>query len=140
MQEDKEAVFDSVDTVKICLKVMIPMIDTMKILPGNMRRAANEGFINATDLADYLAKKGMPFRTAYKISGEIVSECIKKGLVLETLPLEEYKKHSELFEEDVYEDINIENCVEKRISEGGTSTLSVKKEIELVKEELGINK
>ncbi len=140
MQEDKEAVFDSVDTVKICLKVMIPMIDTMKILPGNMRRAANEGFINATDLADYLAKKGMPFRTAYKISGEIVSECINKGLVLETLPLEEYKKHSELFEEDVYEDINIENCVEKRISEGGTSTLSVKKEIELVKEELGINK
>ena len=136
MQEDKEAVFDCVDTVKICLKVMIPMIATMRILPDNMRRAANEGFINATDLADYLVRKGMPFRTAYKISGQIVSECIKKGLVLETFPLDEYKKHSELFENDVYDDINIESCVEKRISAGGTSSASVREEIELVKKEL----
>ena len=136
MQEDKEAVFDCVDTVKICLKVMIPMIATMRILPDNMRKAANEGFINATDLADYLVKKGMPFRTAYKISGQIVSECIKKGLVLETFPLDEYKKHSELFENDVYDDINIENCVEKRISAGGTSSASVRDEIELVKKGL----
>ncbi len=136
MQEDKEAVFDSVDTVKVCLKVMIPMIATMKTLPDNMRKAANEGFINATDLADYLVKKGMPFRTAYKISGQIVSECIGKGLVLETFPIEEYKKHSELFDNDVYNDINIENCVEKRISVGGTSSASVKEEIELVKKEL----
>jgi len=136
MQEDKEAVFDSVDTVKVCLKVMIPMIATMKTLPDNMRKAANEGFINATDLADYLVKKGMPFRTAYKISGQIVSECIGKGLVLETFPIEEYKKHSELFDNDVYNDINIENCVEKRISAGGTSSASVKEEIELVKKEL----
>ena len=136
MQEDKEAVFDSVDTVKVCLKVMIPMIATMKTLPDNMRKAANEGFINATDLADYLVKKGMPFRTAYKISGQIVSECIGKGLVLETFPIEEYKKHSELFDNDVYNDINIENCVEKRISAGGTSSASVKEEIELVKQEL----
>lgn len=136
MQEDKEAVFDSVDTVKVCLKVMIPMIATMKTLPDNMRKAANEGFINATDLADYLVKKGMPFRTAYKISGHIVSECIGKGLVLETFPIEEYKKHSELFDNDVYYDINIENCVEKRISAGGTSSASVKEEIELVKKEL----
>ena len=136
MQEDKEAVFDSVDTVKVCLKVMIPMIATIKTLPDNMRKAANEGFINATDLADYLVKKGMPFRTAYKISGQIVSECIGKGLVLETFPIEEYKKHSELFDNDVYNDINIENCVEKRISAGGTSSASVKEEIELVKKEL----
>ena len=136
MQEDKEAVFDSVDTVKVCLKVMIPMIATMKTLPDNMRKAANEGFINATDLADYLVKKGMPFRTAYKISGQIVSECIGKGLVLETFPIEEYKKHSELFDNDVYNAINIENCVEKRISAGGTSSASVKEEIELVKKEL----
>ena len=136
MQEDKEAVFDSVDTVKMCLKVMIPMIKTMKAIPENMRKAAGEGFINATDLADYLVKKGLPFRTAYKISGEIVAECIKKGCVLETFPLEDYKKYSELFESDVYDDINIENCVEKRISLGGTSKASVLEEIKYVKKEL----
>ncbi len=136
MQEDKEAVFDSIDTVKMCLKVMIPMIDTMKTLPENMRKAAGEGFINATDLADYLVKKGMPFRTAYKISGSIVADCIGRGMILENYPLEDYKKHSELFDEDVFEDINIENCVEKRISLGGTSKDSVIKEIEFVKEEL----
>ena len=136
MQEDKEAVFDAVDTVKMCLKVMTPMIDTMKIIPENMRKAANEGFINATDLADYMVKKGLPFRSAYKISGSIVADCIKRGLVLDTYPLEDYRKYSELIDKDVYDEINIDNCVEKRISAGGTSSISVKAQIAWVKAEL----
>ncbi len=136
MQEDKEAVFDSIDTVKMCLKVMAPMIDTMRIIPENMRKAANEGFINATDLADYMVKKGLPFRTAYKISGSIVADCIKRGLVLDTYPLEDYKAHSELIDKDVYDEINIDHCVETRISAGGTSSESVKKQIAWVKAEL----
>ena len=138
MQEDKEAVFDAVDTVRMCLKVMAPMLDTMKILPDNMRRAANEGFINATDLADYMVKKGLPFRTAYKISGSIVADCIKRGLVLDSYPLEDYKSHSELIENDIYDEINIENCVEKRSSAGGTSSASVQEQIEWVKAQLAI--
>jgi len=136
MQEDKEAVFDAVDTVKMCLKVMTPMIATMKIIPENMRKAANEGFINATDLADYMVKKGLPFRSAYKISGSIVADCIKRGLVLDTYPLEDYRKYSELIDKDVYDEINIDNCVEKRISAGGTSSISVKAQIAWVKNEL----
>ena len=136
MQEDKEAVFDAVDTVKMCLKVMTPMIATMKIIPENMRKAANEGFINATDLADYMVKKGLPFRSAYKISGSIVADCIKRGLVLDTYPLEDYRKYSELIDKDVYDEINIDNCVEKRISAGGTSSVSVKAQIAWVKAEL----
>ena len=136
MQEDKEAVFDAVDTVKMCLKVMAPMMATMKIIPENMRKAANEGFINATDLADYMVKKGLPFRSAYKISGSIVADCIKRGLVLDTYPLEDYRKYSELIDKDVYDEINIDNCVEKRISAGGTSSVSVKAQIAWVKAEL----
>ena len=136
MQEDKEAVFDAVDTVKMCLRVMTPMIATMKIIPENMRKAANEGFINATDLADYMVKKGLPFRSAYKISGSIVTDCIKRGLVLDTYPLEDYRKYSELIDKDVYDEINIDNCVEKRISAGGTSSISVKAQIAWVKAEL----
>ncbi len=136
MQEDKESVFDAVDTVKMCLKVMTPMIGTMKILPENMRKAANEGFINATDLADYLVKKGMPFRTAYKISGSIVAECIRRGCVLDTFPLEDYRAYSELFGEDIYDEINIDHCVETRISAGGTSSASVKAQIGLVRKQL----
>ena len=133
MQEDKEAVFDAVDTVKICLQVAAPMIAGMTVLSGRMKKAAQEGFINATDLADYLVKKGMPFRSAYKISGEIVALCMEKGLVLEELELEEYQKFSELFEADVYGEIDLVTCMEKRISEGGTSGESVKKQIEYVK-------
>ena len=136
MQEDKEGVYDAIDTVKLCLQVMIPMTDTMKILPDNMRRAAGNGFINATDMADYLVKKGMPFRTAYKLTGELVADCIRKGLTLETCPLEMYKAASELFGEDIYEAINIENCVERRISKGGTGTASVKEQIAWVRERL----
>ena len=136
MQEDKEAVFDAVETVKMCLKVFATMLATMTTKPENMKKAAQGGFINATDLADYLVKKGMPFRSAYKISGQIVAQCIREGLVLENLPLEEYRKHSELFAEDLYNDIDLLTCVEKRISEGGTSVSSVEAQIAYVKENL----
>ena len=136
MQEDKEAVFDAVETVKMCLKVFAPMLATMTAKPENMKKAAQGGFINATDLADYLVKKGLPFRSAYKISGQIVAQCIREGLVLETLPLEEYQKYSELFAEDLYNDIDLLTCVEKRISEGGTSVASVEAQIAYVKENL----
>ena len=136
MQEDKECVFDAVDTVKMCLEVMAKMVATMRVIPENMKKAAQEGFINATDLADYLVKKGMPFRTAYKISGTIVAECISKKLVLETYPLEEYKKHSELIEADIYDEISLETCVEKRISVGGTGLESIEMQIKFVEEKL----
>ena len=136
MQEDKEAVFDAVDTVKMCLKVFAPMLATMTARPENMKKAAQGGFINATDLADYLVKKGLPFRSAYKISGQIVARCICEGLVLETLPLSEYKTYSDLFEEDLYVDIDLLTCVEKRISEGGTSLASVEEQMAYVKERL----
>ncbi len=134
MQEDKEAVFDAVETVQMCLKVFAPMVSTMKTIPENIKKAAQSGFINATDLADYLVKKGLPFRSAYKISGQIVAKCMEEGLVLETLPLAEYQTFSDLFGEDVYHDIDLVTCVEKRISEGGTSIASVEAQIAYVKE------
>ncbi|MBR2498463.1 MAG: argininosuccinate lyase [Clostridia bacterium] len=136
MQEDKEGVFDAADTVDMCLDVFAPMIATMKVLPENMLMAAQKGFINATDLADYLVKKGLPFRSAYKICGQIVGDCIKNGKVLETLSIEEYKNYSELFESDLYNEISLTTCVNKRISEGGTSPKSVEKQIEFVKSRL----
>ena len=136
MQEDKEAVFDAVETVIMCLKVFAPMLATMKSRPDNMKKAAQGGFINATDLADYLVKKGMPFRSAYKISGQLVAKCIQEGTVLENLPLDVYKTFSELFEEDLYQDIDLLNCVEKRISRGGTSVASVEQQITYVKERI----
>ena len=136
MQEDKEGVFDAADTVDMCLDVFAPMIATMKVLPENMLMAAQKGFINATDLADYLVKKGLPFRSAYKICGQIVGDCIKNGKVLETLSIEEYKNYSELFESDLYNEISLATCVNKRISEGGTSPKSVEKQIEFVKSRL----
>ncbi len=136
MQEDKEAVFDAVDTVKMCLKVFAPMVQTMTAKPENMKKAAQGGFINATDLADYLVKKGLPFRSAYKISGQIVAKCIADGQVLETLPLDVYQTFSPLFEGDLYQDIDLTTCVEKRISQGGTSAASVKSQIAYVKERM----
>ena len=108
----------------------------MKVLKENTYRAAQKGFINATDLADYLTKKGMPFRSAYKIVGQIVAECIKKDCVLDTFPMEEYQKYSELFTEDLYEEISLETCVNKRNSEGGASPVSVRKQTAWVREEL----
>ena len=136
MQEDKEGVFDAVDTVKMCLQVFAPMIATMTANTQNMKRAAQTGFINATDLADYLVKKGLPFRSAYKISGQLVALCIQKNTVLEELPLPVYKEYSDLFEEDLYKDIDLVTCVEKRISQGGTSTASVKAQIAHVRSAL----
>ncbi len=114
MQEDKDAVFDAFDTVKLCLITLVPMIDTMKVVPENMRKAALTGFINATDCADYLVSKGLPFRDAYKATGEIVALCISEEKTLETLPLEKYKTICKLFDNDIYEAINLENCVKKR--------------------------
>ena len=136
MQEDKESVFDACDTVQMCLQVFTGMVSTMTAKQDNMKRAAQKGFINATDLADYLVKKGMPFRTAYKISGQLVAQCIRENTVLEELPLETYKGYSQLFEQDLYHQIDLVTCVEKRISEGGTSTASVKAQIAYVKEVL----
>ena len=136
MQEDKEAVFDACDTVKMCLRVFVPMMASMKANTANMRLAAQKGFINATDLADYMVKKGLPFRSAYKISGQLVAYCIQNNTVLEALPLEIYKGYSDLFEEDLYQAIDLMTCVETRISVGGTSVKSVDDQISYVKEML----
>ncbi|MBP3434975.1 MAG: argininosuccinate lyase [Clostridia bacterium] len=138
MQEDKEGVFDAVETVKMCLQVFTGMIATMRLCTDNMRRAAQTGFINATDLADWMVAHGLPFRDAYKISGQLVARCIADGLVLETLPLSVYREYSELFDESVFEAIDLDACVERRISEGGTSVSSVEAQITYVKEMLAI--
>ena len=136
MQEDKEGVFDACDTVKMCLAVFTGMVQTMTANTQNMKRAAQTGFINATDLADYLVKKGLPFRSAYKISGQIVAHCIQNNTVLEELSLEVYKSYSDLFAEDVYEEISLETCVNKRISAGGTCVASVEQQIKYVQGQL----
>lgn len=134
MQEDKDAIFDAFDTVKICLTTFIPMLDTMTALPENMRKAAAGGFINATDCADYLVGKGLPFRDAYKATGEIVALCIKKGLTLETLPLDEYKNICELFDDGVYDAINLDKCVNDRTSLGGPAPQNVLAQVKRIKE------
>ena len=121
MQEDKEAIFDAFDTVRMCLTAFIPMIDTMTVLEENMRNAAAKGFINATDCADFLVSKGLPFRDAYKATGELVAFCIKNNLTLETLPIEEYKKVCDLFDDGVYTAINLEKCVNDRTCLGAPS-------------------
>ena len=136
MQEDKEAVFDACDTAKACLSVLTPMVRTMTVRADNMLRAAQEGFINATDLADYLVRRGLPFRSAYKISGEIVARCIRERCVLETLPLAVYREYSDRFGEDLFAAIDLKSCVMNRISEGGPGGASVAAQIEYVKNEL----
>lgn len=136
MQEDKEAIFDAVDTAKLCISTFIPMLKTMTVNKDNMRKAAAKGFINATDCADYLVKKGLPFRTAYKITGTLVALCIEKGTTLEKLDLSEYKKLCDTFEEDVYQAINLDTCVMQRDVYGGPSPKAVKKQIEITREEL----
>ena len=133
MQEDKESIFDAFDTVSHCLEVFTPMLQTMKTRKDKMYKAAQEGFINATDLADYLTRKGMPFRAAYKLTGSLVAECIRTGQVLETVPLERYRELSDLLEQDVYETIDLKTCVEKRISEGGTGKASVQAQIQYIR-------
>ena len=129
MQEDKEALFDAVDTLHLCLTTVTPMLDTMRTLPENMRRAAAKGFINATDCADYLTKKGMPFRDAYKLTGSMVSACIAADKTLEELTLDEFQAYSPLFEADIYEAIDLVRCCEGRKSYGGPSAMSVMKQI-----------
>ena len=136
MQEDKEGVFDACETVSMCLSVMTPMIKTMKVNADAMAKAARAGFMNATDLADYLVVKGLAFRDAYKISGSVVAYCIQNGLILETLPLESYKSFCQVIDKDVYEAIDLKNCVARRSSEGGTSVESVKKQIKFVEESI----
>lgn len=134
MQEDKEAIFDAVDTVKMCLTAFTPMIETMTVLKDNMRNAAAKGFINATDCADYLVGKGLPFRDAYKATGELVALCIDKNLTLETLPIEEYKNICPLFDDEVYTAINLEKCVADRLVPGGPSKESVEAQIKTAKD------
>ena len=132
MQEDKEAIFDAIDTLKQCLTVSPPMVKTMKALPENMLRAAQKGFINATDLADYLAKKEVPFRTAYKLVGQLVAYCIENDMVLEEVPLETYQQFHSLFGENVYSAIDLKNCVQTRISAGGTNLESIETQLEYI--------
>ena len=126
MQEDKEAIFDAVDTVKMCLTAFNPMLDTMRVIPENMRKAAAGGFINATDVADWLTKNGVPFRDAYKATGELVARCIELGTDLESLPLDEYKKVCDVFNEDVYNAISLEYCVSQRTAFGGPAPENVR--------------
>ena len=135
--KDKEAIFDAVDTVKMCLNAFTPMIDTMTVLKDNMRHAAAKGFINATDCADYLVGKGLPFRDAYKATGELVALCIDKNLTLETLPLDEYKKICDLFDDGVYQAINLEKCVADRLVVGGPSIQSVETQIKYARNIIG---
>lgn len=137
MQEDKEAVFDAVDTVKACLDITNGEIATMTALTENMKKAAQKGFINATDMADYLVNKGIPFRDAYKISGKAVAYCIENDLVLESLPIEVYKDFSPLIDKGIYEAVDLENCVNKRTSFGGPTSDSVMMQIRAVKEIVG---
>lgn len=136
MQEDKEAIFDAVDTVKMCLTAFTPMLDTMKVLPQNMRKAAAGGFINATDCADYLVKKGLPFRDAYKATGSLVALCIEKGLTLETLPIEEYKAVCDVFDAGVFDAISLERCVDERSPHGGPAKENVLKNAKRIKEQI----
>jgi argininosuccinate lyase len=130
MQEDKEAIFDAIDTVKLCLTTFIPMLSTMTLYKDNMKNAAARGFINATDCADYLVKKGLPFRDAYKITGTLVAYCIKNNTVLEKLSMDEFKALSDTFDEGVYDAIKLETCVNNRKADGGPAPEAVKKQIE----------
>ncbi len=134
MQEDKEPVFDGIDTIHMCLDVFTPMIETMKVKREKMKEAAQRGFINATDLADYLTMKGMPFRDAYKLAGTLVRYCIEHNTVLEDLSLETYQKESSLFDEDLYDAIDLAACVNRRSSYGGTSVASVETQIQNIRD------
>ena len=136
MQEDKEAIFDAVNTAILCVSTFTPMLATMKVLPDNMRRAAAKGFINATDCADYLVKKGLPFRDAYKAVGGLVAKCIEAGQTLETLPIAEYRQVCALFDEDVYAAISLDTCVRERKVTGGPAPETVAAHIRNVRARL----
>jgi len=132
MQEDKEAIFDAIDTAKLCISTLAPMLDTMTVLKQNMYKAAQKGFINATDCADWLVKKGMPFRDAYKITGTLVAKCIEMNTVLEELDIKEYKKVCDLFDDDIYNAVNLVNCLNGRRVPGGPAPEQVEKQIEVI--------
>ena len=132
MQEDKEAIFDAIDTVELCLPVFAAMVDTLTVRPKNMAKAAAGGFINATDCADYLTKKGLPFREAYMIVGRLVNMCIKSGDTLDTLTLKDFRAISSLFDEDVYDALALKTCVNERKVYGGPAKESVLKQIEII--------
>ncbi|MBR5252652.1 MAG: argininosuccinate lyase [Clostridia bacterium] len=132
MQEDKEAIFDAIDNAKLCLELFASMLDTLTVKRENLRRAASGGFINATDCADYLAQKGLPFRDAYRVSGRLVAYCIENKTDLESLPLDTYKEFSPMFENDVYDAVNLDNCVNRRTVYGGPSKESVERQIGIV--------
>ena len=134
MQEDKEATFDAIDTVELCLPVFAAMVDTLTVRPKDMARAAAGGFINATDCADYLTRKGMAFRDAYKITGQLVAYCIKNHYIFETLPLKAYQSYSPLFDEDIYEAVDLIHCVNARKVYGGPSEESVLHQIDGIRQ------
>ena len=134
MQEDKEAVFDAIDTVELCLPVFAAMVDTLTVRPRDMAKAAAGGFINATDCADYLVKKGLPFREAYMIVGRLVNLCIKTGDTLDTLTLRDFRAISGLFDTDVYQALALKTCVNGRKVYGGPAKESVEKQIALIEE------
>ena len=133
MQEDKEPLFDAVDTVLAALPIFAQMVDTMRLLPENMRRAAGEGFINATDCADWLVKQGMPFRDAYTIVGKLVNYCIVNGKTLETLSLDEYHEFSDIFDTGVFDAISLDNCVATRNVPGGPAPEQVRAQMESIR-------
>ena len=134
MQEDKECVFDAIDTAKQCLKVFAPMFETMTLRKKNMRKAASQGFINATDCADYLTKKGVPFRDAYMIVGRLVNTCIKNDETLDTLTLKDYAAISKEFTADVYDALDLNTCVEGRSVIGGPAPKEVARQIDRVED------
>ena len=134
MQEDKEPVFDAIDTVEMCVSVFAAMLDTLTVRPKDMAKAAAKGFINATDCADYLTKKGMPFREAYMIVGRLVNMCIKNGETLETLTLRDFRAISELFDSDIYEALELRRCVHERKVLGGPSAEDVQRQIDRIQD------
>ena len=136
MQEDKEAVFDALDTAQLSLEVLAPMLRTATFHPDNMKKAALGGFINATDVADYMTKKGVPFRDAYCVTGQLVNRCIELGTTLDALPLAEYRAFSSVFDEDVYAAIDLLTCVRQRSIPGGPAPETVAKQIEDVRAQL----
>lgn len=140
MQEDKEALFDGLDTALLSLQTFNGMIKTMKVKKANMKKSASGGFTNATDVADYLVKKGMAFRNAHEIVGKIVLHCIDKDIAIDDLSMEEFKNFSPIFEEDIYNAIDLLTCVEERSVIGGPSSLSVKMQIEVLKKFIKENK
>ena len=133
MQEDKEPVFDTIDTVELCIPVFSAMIKTMTVLPKNMQKAASGGFINATDCADYLTRKGMPFREAYMIVGRLVNNCLKSGDTLDTLTLRDFRAVSGLFDGDIYDALSLRSCVNGRNVFGGPAEDEVKRQISYIK-------